>query len=307
MDFRALTFALGAVLLVAGADCASAEERQSLSWARIFDNDAIGDTHDRWRTGSYQVSNFRGPAWTGAAPAGFGRLIELRFRGEIIAPDNLAAPAPTDRRHAGILSFGLHTYMHRGAWDMNVGADLVIVGPQTGLRSFQERFHKLVGADPMNVAGFEIPNGTYPTITAEASREYAFADTSARLRPFVEAQAGVETLVRVGADLTWGTFGRGGLRMRDTVTGQRLPAIAGAAEAGTSILLGADTAWVADSQYLPGSLGYRLTDARSRLRAGVHWAGGRTSVFYGLTYLSPEFEAQPEGQIVGSFTWRLKF
>ncbi|RMH45617.1 MAG: DUF2219 family protein, partial [Alphaproteobacteria bacterium] len=170
MGFRAFFFVLLAALACAGTKGAQAGERQSLSWARIFDNDAIGDTHDRWRTGAYQVSNFRGPAWAGTAPSGFGRLIELRFRGEIIAPDNLVAPAPTDRRHAGVLSFGLHTYMHRGAWDMNVGADLVVVGPQTGLRSFQERFHKLVGADPMNVAGFEIANGTYPTFTAEASR-----------------------------------------------------------------------------------------------------------------------------------------
>jgi len=47
---------------------------------------------------------------------------------------------------------------------------------------------------------------------------------------------------------------------------------------------------------------------RGRVRAGVHWhSAGDTSVFYGLTYLSPEFEDQPEGQVTGSLKLNFNF
>ena len=64
-------------------------------------------------------------------------------------------------------------------------------------------------------------------------------------------------------------------------------------------------AYVEDSVYLPDNIGVDLKNNRYRLRAGVNWQGATSSVFYGLTYLSEEFENQPEGQLVGSV--RLKF
>ena len=72
-------------------------------------------------------------------------------------------------------------------------------------------------------------------------------------------------------------------------------------------MLGVDTAWVADSVYLPESLGYDLTSMRTRVRAGIHHDWKRLGIFYGLAWLEPEFEAQYEGQFVGTLRVGLDF
>jgi len=294
------------VAAVFTATISVAEDRVGLGFARLFNNDYLGDGQDRWRTGSYQFSYFRGPVWTGTRPDTLGSLLEFRLRGETIAPDNLRRPAANDRRHAGVLSAGVHSYASRWGVDYEGGLDIVAVGPQTGILSMQKRLHKLLGATAPQVDNFQIGNAIRPTARFEIAREFRFG--RARLRPFVEAQAGAETLARVGTDLTLGTFGMGGLRVRDVVTGQRMPGIAGdGAILGTSFVVGGDVAQVADSVYLPRALGYRLEDNRARLRAGVHHAWQNGAIFYGATYLSPEFQAQTEGQTVGSVTLKFNF
>jgi hypothetical protein len=40
---------------------------------------------------------------------------------------------------------------------------------------------------------------------------------------------------------------------------------------------------------------------RKRVRAGVHFGADPWDVFYGIAWLGEEFEAQPEGQLVGTF------
>ncbi|WP_108259465.1 lipid A-modifier LpxR family protein [Mangrovicoccus ximenensis] len=89
-------------------------------------------------------------------------------------------------------------------------------------------------------------------------------------------------------------------------TGLLLPATQLEA-AGFGLTIGADAAHVSRSSYLPSSRGYELTDMRYRARAGGLWRWGQgRQVFYGVTWLSEEFEAQPEGQVVGSIhvNWR---
>jgi hypothetical protein len=43
------------------------------------------------------------------------------------------------------------------------------------------------------------------------------------------------------------------------------------------------------------------------LRAGVAWRGPRFGVFYGVTWLSPEFVGQPDAQLLGSLRFRMNF
>ena len=50
-----------------------------------------------------------------------------------------------------------------------------------------------------------------------------------------------------------------------------------------------------------------LTDLRTRLRAGLHWQGKKHHLFYGVTYLSEEFEMQYEGQVVGAIRLDFRF
>lgn len=281
--------------------------RQNLGIALVFDNDLVGDHDDRWRTGAIVGSYVRGYDWTGTAPAQLGELIEFRFLSQAIAPVDLVVPNPVDRPYAGMVSLGVHSHANRGGTELSLGADLVIVGPQTGIDSFQKSLHELFDSDPPSAAVLanQIPNTIRPTVVAEVARNYDLGGTAA-LRPFVEARLGDESLLRVGADLTFGAVGRGELLVRDPVTGQRYRVIT-QPERGFSFTLGGDIAYVADSIYLPSSRGYALSDHRDRLRAGVHWQGRRTGVFFGMTYLGEEFAAQPEGQVVGALQVNLTF
>ena len=102
-------------------------------------------------------------------------------------------------------------------------------GPSTGIGRFQRWVHQILDLDKPAL-GNQISNGLHPTISGEVGRSFAVG--SAVLRPFVEAQAGAETLLRAGADLTVGRFGAGSLMVRDVVTGQRYSTIAGADDPG---------------------------------------------------------------------------
>jgi len=64
---------------------------------------------------------------------------------------------------------------------------------------------------------------------------------------------------------------------------------------------------VFDSALLPENGLASRSEDRWGLRAGVHWQGQKASAFYGVTYLSPEFDQQPAGQLVGSLNLNLKF
>ena len=302
--FRAALVAAGFCIL---AGQAAAQERVTLGWGRMFSNDAIGDGHDRWRTGSYTVSYLRGSSWDGALPTAFGDILEFRASGQTIAPANLADPAPDDRRYAGVLTFGLHTHFDWLGFETAVGADLDVTGPQTGLSNFQQRIHDWSDLpDPEPAFENQIPNHVYLTALAEMGKEFPMGGAG-RIRPFVEAQAGLETYVRAGADLTFGGFGEGSLLIREYMTGQRYRAIKGDLITGTSFTLGADVAHVFDSALLPGDGVAELASTRARARAGIQWQGERASVFYGISYLGEEFVQQPEGQLVGSLNINLRF
>jgi hypothetical protein len=279
---------------------ASAQSRERIGYGRLITNDYLADGRDRWRTGSVASSRVWGRGWSGQLPDMPGDLLELRFGAEIIAPRNLVTPSAGDRPYAGLLSAGLHTHFERLGTEFALGADLVVVGPQTRLDDLQGAFHDLVGVDKASPAtrAAQVGNGIYPTFVGEVGREFDIS-ANARMRPFLEVRAGIETLARAGVDVTIGDVGRGGLMVRDAVSGQRYRTVAGEFQ-GTAFVLGGDIASVADSNLLPSSSGVEARDARSRLRAGVHWQGEQTAVFYGLTWLGKEFEDQNEGQLVGS-------
>lgn len=288
---------------------ATAGERVKLGYGRLVTNDLIGDRRDRWRTGSVASSWVWGPDWQGHAPDRFGQLIELRFNAEIIAPENLSAPAPGDRPYAGAVSLGLHTHFQAQSLEVAMGGDLVITGPQTGLDDLQEGLHDIFNGQDMGTAtrSTQIGNDINPTGVIEVGHTLRFG-TQTALRPFVEARAGAETLVRVGADLSFGSAGQGELLVRDPVTGHRYRTVQNAIP-GFSLMLGGDVAHVTHSEFLPSNQGYTLEDARNRLRGGVHWQGrAGHRAFYGLTWLGREFEGQRKaGQVVGSVRLHVEF
>ncbi|MGR3461885.1 MAG: lipid A-modifier LpxR family protein [Roseovarius sp.] len=302
---RLFAWALGVCLVVTGA--VQAEGRYRVGYGLVFTNDIIGDGHDRWRSGSVASSRVYAPGWNGSAPGKLGELLELRFNGEIIAPDDISTPAPGDRPYAGALSLGLHSHVARAGMEYAVGADLVMTGPQTGLDDFQSFLHDNVGGDDISPGARrnQVRDGFYPTAVVEAGRSFDLGGV--QLRPFAEARVGIETLVRAGADITIGRLTRGELLVREPVTGQRYRAVREDAP-GYAFVLGADIAHVADSELLPSRSGVRTEETRTRVRGGMHWEGqGGGSVFYGVTWLGEEFEQQREGQVVGSLQFRLRF
>ncbi len=282
--------------------------RVPLGYGRLTTNDLIGDGQDRWRTGSVTISRAYGyDAWTGQAPSQLGQLLETRVQGQIIAPDNLRKVNPADRRYAGALSFGLHTHAANRGFDYALGADLVIIGPQTHLDDLQTTLHKIFNK-PLpseEVLALQIGNKIRPTAVGEIGRTYNLGE-AVELRPFGEVRAGDETLVRVGADILIGSVGRGELFARESISGQRYRVIY-QSQQGLSLTMGADIAYVSESVYLPQDRGYSLSSHRDRARAGINWQGENASAFYGLTYLGKEFEAQSEGQVIGSIRVKLRF
>ena len=299
------TTLFAAALLMVAPHATLAQDRVTLGWGRMFDNDAFGDFHDRWHTGSYTISRMRGTDWRGTLPTGFGDLTEFRMRAETIAPADLVAPDPADRRYVGALTFGLHTHMDLHGIETALGADLVVTGPQTGIGNFQSWVHQALGLPEPSLGG-QLGDAVYPTVNAEFGRSFDLG-TAIALRPFVAGQAGVETYLRAGGDITIGSFGQGSLLLRDETTGQRYRAIEGNRVNALSFTLGGDVAHVFSSEFLPEGGAAVLNDTRTRLRAGMQWQGERASAFYGVTYLSPEFDGQPEGQLVGSLNVNLRF
>ena len=287
---------------------AQAEGRPYLGHGRLITNDVLGDGYDRWRTGSVALSYVWGPEWQGKRPDAFGRMLELRFNAEILGPENLAFPAAGDRPYAQMLTVGVHSHFMAGAAEVALGADVTVTGPQLALDDIQDSLHDVLGgldASPATKAA-QIGNDVHATAVMEMGRSYRVG-TGTTLRPFVEARLGTESMLRAGGDVMFGGLGQGGLMLREPVTGQLYKAIDDDTN-GLKFVLGGDVAYVSDSIFLPSSLGYRLTDTRNRLRAGVHWESAKGSkLFYGVTWLDKEFEAQRESQVVGSVRLDLKF
>ena len=213
-----------------------------------------------------------------------------------------------DRAYVGALSAGVHTHFARGGANISAGLDLVAVGPQTGIASVQDEFHDLVSAPNLSnsVEDNQVANAVYPTALAELSYPIAISERTT-LRPYVEAQYGVEDILRVGADVMIGEVLHNDLWLRDSTTGQLYSGVE-QGTAGTGFIIGADYATIGDSAYFPESFGTEAEEGRFRARAGVHWRfGSGISYFYGLTYLSEEYVGQPEGQFVGSLKLNFNF
>lgn len=302
---KAVLRALGLSLLLLATTPARAgewlDDWRPVGVGRLLVNDLFGDTRDRWHTGSGVLSfGFaRDPDAAERLPGSPFDLVELRIAGAVLAPSRLRTPQPWDRPYAGVLSLGAHTHFAPGPFEARLGVDLVATGPQTHMSDLQVAVHDMLGlAGPdSGVLATQVPNGFHPTVSGELALPVALSGRL-ELRPFVSAQAGVETFVRAGADLLFGPAWSG-LTYRDTTTGLTYRGNRSNRGTGLSLLVGADYAHVFSSVFLPADDGYTLTD-RARLRAGMHWQGKGLSVFYGATWLGPEFTAQPEGQLVGA-------
>jgi hypothetical protein len=300
--------AAAAIFVLSLPQAGAAEGREYLGYGRLITNDYLGDLQDRERTGAVQSSRVWGPEWTGALPKNLGELVEFRLGFEVLAPANLANPSSGSRPWAGAISAGIHTHFKPKDIEYAVGASLYVTGPQTGLGSFQRELHELIGDPPPSESTLDsqIENGFHPTVLVEAARTIPIGENKA-IRPFIEGQAGIETMMRAGFDVTFGAAAKDAFFVRDSTSGHRYRVIQNEKVEGYSFVAGADVAYVSESTFLPENRGYMLTDHRDRVRLGVHWQGKNASIFYGATWLGKEYETQPDDQVVGSVRINLSF
>jgi len=294
------------IMLMSMSTAALAQDRMKVGEGRLFNNDYIGDGEDRWRTGSYVYSHLRAPrTYDKQADFAFGELLEYRIRGEIIASDP-SSSAPGDRPYVGALSFGVHTHYNTGSALVSLGADVIAIGPQTGMSRFQSAIHDALDMPEPVFTDAQLGDNVYVQGSVSVGHTYQISNR-ATLRPFAEAQIGAVDLVRFGGDIVVGEVGQDDLLLRDVTTGQ-LYRGTDAGGSGFSYVLGADFTRVGDSVYLPEDSGVTLEKDRMRARAGVNYQHREgVSFFYGLTYLSEEFEGQPNGQVIGSVKLNFNF
>lgn len=286
---------------------AHAEQRFVLGSVITHTNDYLVDGQDRWRTASLSVSELWGASFSGQAPRSFGALLEFRTRFEIIAPADLSVPdTGTDRPYVGAISFGIFSHQQRGSIEVISGAELVFIGPSTGVGQLQAWLHK--GSAPINpqILQVQLPDALYPTVKVEVGRRFEIAP-KLTLRPFSEAQIGVETYARAGFDMVFSANPAQDLRLREGVTGQRLPALHVSGHQSWGLGLGGDITYIVDSKYFRpvGAITFKQT--RTRLRAGAFYQGDQLAAFYGVAWLSPEFTTQSEGQFVAALSVSLRF
>jgi len=281
-------------------------QAQSLDWSGwslAVSNDSIGEGRDRWQSSSVQLGLlFTGPH-IDVGSTHVGQSIEVRFGSDILTPESLDRVNLQDRRYVSTLAFGLHSHSSWPGADVRLGADLVVIGPQTGVYSFQQDLHKILGFTRPQLEEFQIDDAIFLDFSGEVASAYPVGST--RVRPFIEAKSGTETLFRLGADVAWG-IALDDRAMRATVTGQRVP-FEFTEEEGINFSVGGDVAWVDESADLPKNLGYELNNPRMRVRAGVRHVNTLWDTFYGIVWLNEEFRAQHEGQFVGTFQFKFRF
>ena len=277
-----------------------------LGVSRIFNNDFIGDGKDRWRTGSYDVSMTFGDDITGGLPEAAFELMQYRLRAEILAPEDLSrTTAAPDRPYAGVIGLGAFTHFERGDLNLSFGGELVLTGSQTGLGAFQTWAHEKLGVQVPNMLAEQLPNRVYGSIQGEVSRDLKFGN--ALVRPFAEGQVGFETYARVGVDTIWGRNVSQNFFVRDPVTGHLVTNVRHSDDRSFGFMVGSDVAYVAHSHLLPDSRGVEVQNVRTRARAGFVYEGENAGLFYGVTWLSREFEAQRDSQVTGSLNVKINF
>lgn len=289
------------------ATLSAAQERSYLGYGRLITNDSLSTFQDRWRTGSVASSRVIGRGWSGELPAQPFDLLEFRLGGQIITPGNILHPSSKDRPYVGAFHLGVHTHFERKSFEYSLGVDATLIGPQTGMFDLQTALHDALGFAPpsQKLKKDQLQNARYFGLTGEVGREFKLSDRAV-LRPFAEGLWGPEDVFRIGADLHVGSVGQGELLVRDPVTGHRYRVIKHN-EPGFSFVVGGDWSYVSDSVYLPNDRAAQLRHDQYRLRIGTHWQGETSALFYGLTWLSEEFDSQPEGQLVGSIRLNIRF
>jgi hypothetical protein len=252
-------------------------------YASSFSNDFIGDSHDRWRSASYQGSLFY------CLPdGGLAEPVELRARAEIISPWTEAEQHGVDRPFVTAVGFGVFGHKRFGRLQTSAGAEVLRVGSETALADLQAAAHNRLDLEKsFDISGDDhdsVDNSVAFGVSAELAYQFALNENLA-IRPFAFASGGAEQVGTFGADVLIGSIAAQDVWTRDVTTGRLMSPHAHLAD-GVSFVAGWDTSIVESSYLIPEDSNVSLLGERSRARAGVQLNGPMGDIFIGQAWLS---------------------
>lgn len=273
----------------------------------LLTNDVLGDGEDRWETSSTAISAAFLIGTDNVAASRPFQVIELRHTTRLVSPGWLGWTRNLDRPLGAAQGFGVHTHFNTGPLDWTAGADLVLLGEQSGMVDIQDSIHVALDFDRASdfVLDTQIEDQVRLAGKVEIGLPYE-VDQHLAIRPFLEFSAGVETYSRVGVDLVLGAFGRSGVLAREEVSGFRYAVTEQEAD-GLSLIAGGDYTYIDSSLFFPDEFEDVMENELTRMRLGVAFNQGRHAIFLGNTWLSEQIKDAPEAQRIGSINYTYKF
>ena len=308
-----------------GGEWLAADE--TLQTEGVIWNDRIGDGRDRWKTGGITQSYILPERMFSDEPwiEGWASALELSARALVITPDNTAFAGVdrADRAFAQYLGLGFH--MRGTSRPRTIAPDLEMQtearagiefgwqGDPLPLFDIQDALHGAAdtGGSAANLSN-SIDNGFL--VNLEARQTWRFhvdgKGQDIQFAPFVQTSLGMrENSLRVGGDVFVGSALAGRTWGADLATSA---VMAGASVPrqgfNWTVFTGGDIGYVAsDALVDTEGPGVARRDITGRARAGLLVEYDNVGVGFSLNWLSPEFDGQPHGQILGAVQLKYRF
>lgn len=289
--------------------------REGVVW-----NDRFGDGKDRYKTGgltqSWLVPERR--ISDGRWFEDHASALELQARGFVATPDNTEfGGAPGDRpfvQYAGVGAY-LRTVSRPDrigpittqSFETRVGVEIGYQGDPLPFFELQEAIH---GEDSLLISpNNSIDGEILANFEARRTARFHFSmrDADFEVAPYAQVSAGMrETSGRVGADMIYGSDLDGWTWNHEPAIGALIPGGSMPRDdAYWMVWAGGDVGYVAADAFLDGGFAGNgpsvdREDITSRFRAGVLLGFGDVAMAYSITFLSPEFSQQSQGQVIGA-------
>ncbi|MEM7189306.1 MAG: lipid A-modifier LpxR family protein [Pseudomonadota bacterium] len=299
-------------------------QAEGIAW-----NDHLGDGKDRWKTAGLTQSCVFPQIMLSDQPwfENYAAAVELQVRGMLITPDDTSSVGAGDRPYAQYLGIGGYLrlwgqpdYLGAGftaQTEDRLGIELGYQGDPLPLFEIADAFHDAAGMATTNRTAANTLDGEF-LATLEARRTWRLhgqlGPHDVNVAPFVQASAGMrENSVRAGTDIILGTSLEARTWNYDTGIGALIPGGAKYREGiHWALWVGGDVGYVASDAFLDGGFSGNgpsvdRTPFTARLRAGLIYDYEDVSFSFSMNWMSPEFDSQSEGQLVGAAQIEIAF
>lgn len=304
-------------------------QTQDLLAEGVIWNDRFGDGQDRYKTGGMTQSWLLPESIFLDDPliAGQASALELQGRGFIATPNNTTNPAAQDRPFAQYVGVGAYLRTFGETEDLTPASSLAIehrVGIEVGFQGeplplfeIQDAIHGMTGGGGVAMTPANTLDSEF-LVNAEVKRTHRLhienGEVDVEFAPYAQGSFGMrENSVRLGTDIIVGSSLKARTWNHEPAIGALIPG--GSKERdGLNWLtwVGGDVGYIASDAFLDGGFdnsgpSVNREEITARLRAGLMVEYGDVALSYSATWLSPEFDAQSEGQVVGAFQIKYRF